>query len=107
MVSLVEGCNDETRRFKWGRKESGKRERTAKRRSAGGEEVSPCDNVQKEAERTDEDECIAANVDMIASSKGIMWNVEKKRADVRRPQGLTLEDFLNVCCRFVLRQLIE
>jgi len=80
MVSFVDGWQEATRRFKWGRKDRGKRERTAKRRSDAGEEPSDRAAVQKILDNSGEDEWIAANVEMIVSSKGIIWNVEKKRS---------------------------
>ena len=76
----MEGWRDEETRIRRGRKESGKRERTAKRRSDAGEEGSCCIVVQNVLERSGDDVWIAEKVDMIVSSKGIMWKAEKKRA---------------------------
>jgi len=68
----VEGWRDEDTRVKRGRKESGKRERTAKRRSDAGDEGSCCIDVQNNLERSEEEVWIAEKVDMIVSSKGII-----------------------------------
>lgn len=83
----MEGWRDEETSVRSGRKESGKRERTAKRRSDAGEEGSCCIVVQNVLERPGDEVWIAENVDMIVSSKGIMWKAEKKRAVMRSFQN--------------------
>ena len=54
--------------------------------------------VQNIRERSGEEEWIAEKVDMIVSSKGIIWKVEKKSSNYKTVLGCgdTLNDFLDV-----------
>ena len=52
----MDGWSDEERRVRRGRKDNGKRERTAKRRSDAGDEGSCCMVVQNIRERSGEEE---------------------------------------------------
>jgi hypothetical protein len=64
----------------WGRKDRGNLERTANSKFDAGDEDSNCADSQNEVESSGEEECIAENVEIMLSSNGIMWKVEKKRA---------------------------
>ena len=63
---------DETRRVRWGRKESGNLERTANSKFDAGDDDSNWADSQNEVESSGDDECIAEKVDIMLSSKGIM-----------------------------------